>query len=237
MSGRMPEDQTAPDFGKPSGAERQAAELARQEILSPTLATTKEVLAVHTPVLEDGQPLIARADTAREPGAFYFYFRLEGEPYYLVVVVWLGDKGLAVGCSCIEAAVRVFLLIKSKNLSPDEITRRLGLEPTAAQAKGTQLHKGLAPLAQTLWRFEPHKTLPEEVGRKLDLLLHQLDGAAPRIAALATECDVTLTMCYEGCKEWLGGWTADARTLKRLAALGCSLELDLFASGPDFQGN
>jgi hypothetical protein len=233
----MPQDQTSPHFVEPSGAEQQATELARQEILSPSLATSKEVLAVHRPVLVDGQPLIARADTTREPGAFYFYFRLEGEPYYLVVVVHLGNKGLAVACSCIEAAVRVFLLVKTKDLSPDEITRRLGLKPTAAQPKGTRLHENLAPLAQTLWRFEPHKTLPEEVGRKLGLLLDQLDEATPRIAALAKKCDVTLNICYEGCKEWLGGWTADARTLKRLAALGCSLELDLFASGPDFQGN
>jgi hypothetical protein len=225
----MPENQASPDLGESS----QAAELARQEILSPTLGTTKEVLAVHRPVLIDGRPLIARADATREPGAFYFYFRLEGEPYYLVVVVWPGEQGLAVGCSCVEAAVRVFLLVKTKALSPDEITRRLGLQPTAAQAKGTRLHKDLPPLAQSLWRFEPHKTLPEEVGRKLDLLLDQLDAAAPRIAALAAECDVSLTMYYEGCKEWLGGWTADARTLSRIAALGCHFELDLFASGPD----
>jgi len=222
----MPEDDISP--------EQQAVDIARREILSPTLATTKEVLAVHKPFLEDGQPLIARADTIREPGAFYFYFRVEGEPYYVVVVVRPEGKGLVLAGAYVEAAVRVFLLIKSKELTPDEITRRLGLKPTAAYAKGHTLHKGLRPLAQTLWRFEPHKTLPEEVGRKLDLLLDQLDGAAAPIAELANECRATVNICYEGCREWLGGWTASARTVQRIAALGADLELDLFASGPDF---
>ena len=217
----------------PTALETQAVELARREVLSPTLAATREVLSVHRPVLVDGLPLIARADVTREPDAYYFYFRLEGEPYYLVVVVRREGEKLAVGCACVEAAVRVFLLVKAQDLTPAEITKRLGLKPTASQAKGERLHPELAPLSCTLWRFEPHQTLPEELGRKLDLLLDKLKPAAPRIAELAREADVTLSICYEGCKEWLGGWDADPPTLRRIAALGASLHLDLYASGPD----
>jgi hypothetical protein len=221
----MPDEQTA--------VEQQAVELARREVLKPTLAAAREVLAVHRPVIIDGQPLIARADIDREPDAFYFYFRLEGEPYYLVIVVHNGDEGLAVSCACVEAAVRVFLLVKSGELSPDEITRRLGLTPTASYAKGDRLHPELPPLQYTKWRFEPHETLAEELGRKLDLLLDRLDSAAPRIAELATECDVSVDVCYEGYKEWLGGWNAPEKTLRRLAALGADLHFDIYASGPD----
>lgn len=219
---------------EPTAIETQAVELARREVLSATLATTREVLAVHSPVLVDGQPLIARCDLTRDPDAFYFYFRLEGEPYYLVLVVARAGDELAVTSACIEAAVRVFLLVKSDDLTPDEITERLGLDPTAAYAKGDRLHPELAPLAHTMWRYEPHHTLPEEVGRKLDLLLDQLEDAAPRIAALAHEADVQLSVSYEGCKEWLGCWNAPKETLQRLAALGVDLHFDLYASGPDF---
>ena len=221
--------------------ELEAVDLARREILTPALSTTKEVLAVHAPVLADGLPLIARADTTREPGAFYFYFRLENEPYYLVIVVRPGEKGLAVAGAYVEAAVRVFLLITSETLSPDEITRRVGFKPTATHGKGKCLHKHLRPLAKTMWRFEPHMSLPESVDRKLDLLLDELDaptelaedGPAPRIAELAGECEVAVTICYEGYKDWLGGWGAGPGTLQRLAALGANVELDLYASGPD----
>jgi len=213
--------------------EQQAVELARYEILSPTLSTTKELLSVHTPVLVDKLPLIARADTTREQGALYVYFRVEQEPYYPVVVVRPGDDGPVVAASYVEAAVRIFLLVKSDTLNPDEITERIGLKPAAAHARGETLHKGLPPLAYTLWRFEPHKSLPEELGRKLDLLLDQLNGTAPRIAGLAKESHIAINVCYEGCKEWLGGWTAPAHTLQRIAAFGVDLEVDLFASGPD----
>jgi hypothetical protein len=213
--------------------ELEAADLARREVLTPALSTTKEVLAVHAPVQADGLPLIARADTTREPGAFYFYFRLQNEPYYVVIVVRPGETGLAVVGAYVEAAVRVFLLITSETLSPDEITRRVGLKPTGTHGKGKCLHKHLRPLAKTMWRFEPHMSLPESVDRKLALLLDELDGAAPRIAELAGECDVAVTICYEGYKDWLGGWVAGAGTLERLAALGANVELDLYASGPD----
>jgi hypothetical protein len=209
-------------------------ELARREVLSPTLATTREVLAVHSPVLVDDQPLIARSDLTRDTEALYFYFRLVGEPYYLVVVVSRAGDELTVASACIEAAVRVFLLVRSEDLTPDEITKRLGLDPTAAYPKGDRLHPELAPLAHTMWRYEPHHTLPEEVGRKLDLLLDLLEDAAPRIAALAQEADVQISISYEGCKEWLGCWNAPQETLQRLAALGVDLHFDLYASGPDF---
>ncbi len=222
----MTDEQTALDL--------QAAELARREIASPTLSATKEILAVHTPVLADGQPLIARADLTREKGAFYFYFRLEHEPYYLVLAVGPDDqKKLAVTSACIEAAVRVFLLVKSEKHTPDEITQRLGLTPTAAYAKGDRLHPELPPLPYTKWRLEPHKSLPEDLGRKLDLLLDQLEPAAARIAELAADCDVSVNVCYEGYKEWLGGWNAPKETLQRLATLGARFHLDLYASGPD----
>jgi len=182
----MTDEQTALDL--------QAAELARREIASPTLSATKEILAVHTPVLADGQPLIARADLTREKGAFYFYFRLEHEPYYLVLAVGPDDqKKLAVTSACIEAAVRVFLLVKSEKHTPDEITQRLGLTPTAAYAKGDRLHPELPPLPYTKWRLEPHKSLPEDLGRKLDLLLDQLEPASPSSPPTATSPSTSAT--------------------------------------------
>ena len=214
--------------------ELQAAELARREIVSPTLSAAKEILAVHKPVLVDGQPLIARVDLTREEGSFFFYFRLEDEPYYLIIAVRPDDAGkLTATCACIEAAVRVFLLVKSEKHTPDEITQRLGLTPTAAYAKGDRIHPELPPLPYSKWRLEPHQTLAEDLGGKLDLLLDQLEPAAARIAKLAAECDVSVSVCYEGYKEWLGGWNAPPDTLKRLAALGARLHLDLYASGPD----
>ncbi|MBN1916858.1 MAG: DUF4279 domain-containing protein [Verrucomicrobia bacterium] len=190
-------------------------------------------MSVHRPILVDGQPLIARADTTREPDAYYFYFRLEDEPYYLVVVVRREGDKLAVTCACVEAAVRVYLLVKSKHLTPREITERLGLQPTRAYAKGDRIHAELPPLTYTKWRFEPHQTLAEEIGRKLDLLLDVLEPATPRIAKLASEADVKIGICYEGCREWLGGWDTSSETLRRLAALGVHLQFDLYASGPD----
>jgi hypothetical protein len=220
----------------PTALETQAVDMARREILSPTLAATSEVLSVHTPVLVDGQPLIAHADTTREPDAYYFYFRLEGEPYYLVVVVRRAGDHAELECACVEPAVRVFLLVKAQHLTPDEISERLGLEPTAAYAKGEHVHPELPPLAQTMWRLEPHQTLPAELSRKLDLLLDELEPAAPRIAELAKETEITLSICYEGCKDWLGGWDADPRALRRIADLGVHLQFDLYASGPDLPG-
>ena len=213
--------------------DKRTVELARHEVLSPTLRVSKELLEVHKPILVDNVPLIARTDETREPGAFYFYFRLEDEPYYLVVVVRPEGKAMAVAGAYVEAAIRVFLLVKSEELSAEEITQRLGLEPTTSQPKGERLHEKLKPLTQTRWQFEPDKDLPEELGRKLDLLLDQLEGARERIAKLAKECHVAIHICYEGYKEWMGGWVVQTTTFRRIAELGVHVELDLYACGPD----
>jgi hypothetical protein len=102
------------------------------------------MLAVHEVITGDGgAPAIARVDENREPRAYFIYFPILGQVYYLVVVIRQGEaKGLAVSAVYIEANVRVFLGISSTVLSPAEITAHVGLPPSETYAMGDPIIKG-----------------------------------------------------------------------------------------------
>lgn len=88
--------------------------VAISEVLQPTLGVTEQVLAVHKLVIQDdGNPLILLIDEESELGAYYVYFGVEDEPYYFVVVIRQESNELVASAAYIEAAVRVYLSIRS----------------------------------------------------------------------------------------------------------------------------
>ncbi|MEO1590875.1 MAG: DUF4279 domain-containing protein [Cyanobacteria bacterium J06632_22] len=207
--------------------------MAISEVLNPTLGVTEQVLAVHKLAVQDGNPLILLVDKDGELGAYYIYFGIEDEPYHFVVVIRQEGKKLVASAAYIEAAIRVYLLISSTTLHPNTITEKVKLNPTRKGLLGEASHPRTpnVKFKENRWYFEPQKGVPGNLENKLNFLLDQLESAQLMIADLQDECEIYICICYAGYRGWMGGWHIDKATIRRIAALGAEVDLDLYAYG------
>lgn len=222
--------------------------IALEEAQSPKLGTTESIFSVHTLVKDDtGGIIISRVDDSREKDAAYVYFPLKDkikkrdQDYYLVIVIRKNEKGMFVmSASYIEAKVRVYLVIISNDLSPEEISSRLKLTPTKVNHKG-ELYPGKRTFKKVYkeneWIFEPQKDMPEELGIKMEYLLSQLAPVEINIANLPDDVYKSINVCYEGYQGWMGGWHFNQSLLNRIALLKVKMSFDLYASGPDMKNS
>jgi hypothetical protein len=219
--------------------EREAAvRVARAEVIERSWGISSQILAVHSvPVGSGGEPIVVRVDERTEPGAYLVYFPIRDQPYYLVVVVGADKMGQwAVSGVYSEAKVRVYLAVSSRKLSAGEITARVGLQPTQTRSIGEPI-VNRAP-ARTYeehrWMLEPQAGVPGSVEEKIAALLDAVDVAAGRIAALRPACDIRATVVFSA---WagdpqFGAFNFTGESVRRLAALGAELTVDLYAFGP-----
>jgi hypothetical protein len=213
--------------------------LAQEEVNGQAWALTRQLLAVNAAEIgEDGDPVVARVDEDTESGAYFIYFPIRGEPYFFVVVVRPDEAGeLAVSWIYMEGGTRVYLLITSEIFSPEEITARVGLTPTKSHQMGDPVRKKSPARTYRvhMWHFEPQKGIPGTVEEKLKVLLEEVNPAVAQIADLRPMCDVGVMVVFEG---WGGDWQFggihfETEIVQGLAALGATLDLDLYAFGPD----
>ena len=201
------------------------------ETIEPTLGVTEQVLAVHQLNMHDETPVILHVDE-NEAGVFDVYFGIEGEPYYFAIVVRKENDRLIASASYIEAAVRVYLSIHSTLLDPSSMTERVQLAPTRSYRIGEKrFPKSSVKFQDNRWYFEPQKDVPGELEKKLKFLLDRLEPVEANIASLQDECEIYISICYKGYKDWMGGWHIDKETIRRIAALGAEVDLDLYAYG------
>jgi|GEM_PF-2360977 len=197
---------------------------------------TEQFLAVHTLEgdAEGPKPVHVESSETRLEA----WFKPQNENYYIVFSITLhGTKFGHPGCRA-EAQSSVYLSIGSELLHPDEITRRIGLNPTEVQIKD---EKRVLPNGRRLsiindhygWTFAPLKNTIAEFDHKLEKLLILLEPATDRIRALKPECSIMLQASFQGFSGQMWGLGVTADSLERLAALGADLDVDLYAGGPE----
>jgi hypothetical protein len=216
------------------GLEDLARQIAIAETLNPTLGVSKQVLSVHKLVVKDNTPKILQIDGSRELGAFFVYFALEGEPYHFVIVIRSANDRMVAAAAYIEAGVRVYLTIVSMSLDPLSITNKVRLSPTRSYRMGDRIRSQhrTSPIAKEhRWYFEPQQDTPGELEQKLEFLLDRLKPSQAEIASLQNECEIEVSICYEGYRGSMGGWHIDKATIQQIAALGAEIDLDLYAYG------
>ena len=103
------------------------------------------------------------------------------KPLVLVLVIRKENNQLAISASYIESNIRVYLSVKSKDITSAEITARLGFKPTKTIYSKRQYHN---------WQFEPQPDYPEELERKLDYLLDCLMPNQDNIALLSSQASI-----------------------------------------------
>ena len=74
--------------------------------------------------------------------------------------------------------------------------------------------------------------VPDSLERKIAFLLDKIEPSCDKIVQLGQKVTVKINICYMGYTELLGGWYLNSAILKKLAALNCGVDFDLYAFGP-----
>ena len=127
----------------------------------------------------------------------------------------------------------VSLSVSSRQLSPDEITLAVGIEPTYRRERGAPIRGGLMRRVEFdlhEWQFRQQLDIkPDDDVSKLSGLfisgfLGKLIQAAPRIRELSTGHDVLIQIVYSvHSMPYVGLMSADIRAI---ASLGARLDYD-----------
>lgn len=109
------------------------------------------------------------------------------------------------------------LRIVSLTMSPAEITKTLGIEPTRAYAIGTPVK----------WILESGLDESEPLNLHINKLLLLIESKVERFKELISVCDIEI-FCGFSSENGQGGFVLDAELLKRLNIIPLDLVLDLY---------
>lgn len=137
--------------------------------------------------------------------------------------------------SCVRTSAT--LRIYPGALDPDEVTLRLGVEPSLVQRRGEPLGPGqrkLAALNAWFLSSEGEVVDSRDARRHLDWILDRLEGGrAGALAELRRGGAAVDLSCYWLSARSSGGPTLSAPQMGRLAALGLDLWFDVYFHGPE----
>jgi Domain of unknown function (DUF4279) len=131
----------------------------------------------------------------------------------------------------------VELRIVGKDLDPDEVTRRLGLEPSQAWRKGDRRSERSTRTAGT-WSFEvlpPGRDDWPSLAEGLSSLLKKLEPIRSEIQSYLPANEV-YAWCGHFTSSFDGGPTLPAALLKSLGNLGLQLAFDTYCEPEEDQG-
>lgn len=210
-----------------------AVEHALAELARPTLTDVEVFLTRHVLEEQNGVPVVAGV-VLNDEGVHDVYLRVEDQFYFLVLMLRFEDRTPSLlGCR-IEAGSTVYLRVSSEQLSAEDITARIGLIPSKSTSKGEISSRTGRPYPGSDWSLCPAGNGlkdPGEVETKFTRLLDATQEVAEHIKALAsTTCTVHVTVAYYGYAQQMWGLALTPWHLERLAALGATLDVDLYAS-------
>lgn len=205
--------------------EQAIRDVAIAEILHPTDALTRQYLAVNKVVLKEQVPCVEDV-IVREGKTADVYFPVEGQRYYFVVSVdW--EPRVAIRWRGMSAGNRVYFSAKSEERQVDELVAMAGVEPTRTWEKGKHIprHNG----------FEVRPALKDtgDVEDKLRTIISLLLPRTANIHALSAIAHVGINIAYWGYKDEMWGIHFGTEILQGLAVLNLSVDVDLYADGPD----
>ncbi len=209
---------------------------AVSEVISPTWALTEQYLRVNKVVSQNGELVIADMTFPVEDVAVV-WFPIDGESYYLLIGVECKPLP-ALRFIRMSAGNRVSLVVISDNVSLDDLVTALpGIEFTETWRKGDVRRK--TPHGDILWKYsgfeiEPYAKTSGDVEDKLETVLALLKNKRDHMKELSKLADdVEISISYFGYKDDMSGIHLAPDIVRELAELGVSIDIDLYASGPD----
>jgi hypothetical protein len=221
--------------------EQEIQNAAIAEILNPTFALTRQFLAVNKVVRKENIPVVEDIILREEekPDDVYaeVYFPIEGESYYIVVYLDL-EPQISVRMVGTSAGNRVYFIAASEEHSLADILNLVtGMEPTKTWEKGEKRGKGTksAVPRHNGFDIQPYSKETGEVEDKLLTLIKLLLPYKANLEALSTIAGMGINIAYWGYKEQMWGVHFNPETIQGLATLNLSVDVDLYAGGPDLE--
>jgi len=125
------------------------------------------------------------------------------------------------------------LRIMGDDLSPAEITRLLGCEPTKGEAKGDRIvgpKTGHVRIARTgMWRLEAGRCTPENFDAQIEEILSKLNPDLDMWAMLTRKYAVEI---FSGLflNELNEGFVVSAKTVRALGERGIEIQFDVYGA-------
>ncbi|HVY31548.1 MAG TPA: DUF4279 domain-containing protein [Polyangiaceae bacterium] len=122
----------------------------------------------------------------------------------------------------------VTLAVYGETLDPDYITTVLGCTPSSSHRKGDRKREGSVPYKLGAWFLQERANPPATVDDLLGRLFARVPERPDAWRSLAVEFDVQVRFSIF-LAEWNRGFSVSKPHLQRLAAMGVSLEFDIYA--------
>jgi hypothetical protein len=119
--------------------------------------------------------------------------------------------------------------------SPEEISKLIGLEPSRSWATGSERSNSKIPYDTSAWILESRLSESASLEYHLEDLLNQLEPFAGRIVALPSPHASWIEMVGYF-DERYPGLSLDTKLLRRVSALGASLDFDFYFPDGDRPG-
>ena len=207
-------------------------EAAIKEISERRLESTEQFLVLHDVRREGGHPVVALV--GRGPDATWnVTFEIVDVPYYLTVTLQ-ERAGLCVPVIAMSTpGSTVDFVVRSNEVTPDSVTRILGLSPAVVRVKGELRTGQRTAYAQHEWCYVPDVHAAEDPRDKITHLLHDLGNVSEKLTTISDRIEAELRVWYEGYKNHAAFLELTERQVQVLATLRASFLVNCVLSGPD----
>lgn len=124
--------------------------------------------------------------------------------------------------------IRAYLVIWGDRCDPEQITRKTGLNPTETWRVGDVRHARTGRVhADAGWRIDAEGELGVDVGTYIEHLLDRVWPVREDFQALAATCNVQFSVVLH-CRDETPAVHLAGDTVRRMAALGAALDIDLY---------
>ena len=128
--------------------------------------------------------------------------------------------------------IKVGLTLTDFDCAPEEITQKIGIEPTVTWLAGEPILGGTRSYKENGWRLEVRDEDASGVDDLAKQLLQRLEGSRYEVAKLAAEFYAEIS-CIVYATEFVPELHFDRETLERIARLGAGIDIDLYCLTSD----
>jgi len=187
------------------------ADIAKSEVLLPSLPLTQQYLNAFGVRLENGVPVVAH-ETQQETTAT-IYFPVDDGNFYLAVCLETFPQTRVVSVRT-EVGGYLYLFIQKQT---KQAKSPLAIAPTVESEDGFTYRFG--------------QDFPADFNTRLTRFLQFLEPHFTTLARLEEQTKAYIGMAYCGYKEQMGNLRLTKENIKLLASLNLELEIDVYAEG------
>jgi len=210
--------------------------IAIAEILQPKFELTKQYLNVNKLIFEKDVPVIEAVIVDEGKNEARVYFPVKDEDYYFLVYIDIRPL-IKVRTMYMTAGnwVSLSVISENENVSLKKLLETSGIEPTRKWERGEKRTYGRGTYCFSGFIVRPDETTAGEVEEKIEKLVNLLHPHQEDILKLLKIADVSLEIVYCGYKDTMWGLNFKSELIQKIAELGISIDIDLYASGPDLK--